>query len=124
MADEDGTPAEESSVVLDDEVVDYLHGLRGFPYLQGLKAADTAEETWIDEEARRALAVEVSELSARVERREVPAPPDWVGLEGTGDLRVGEDFGWRGLLDLLRRLEHLLHLSRTLGLELWVVPEE
>jgi hypothetical protein len=66
----------------------------------------------------------VAELSARVERREVPEPPEWVGMEGTGDLRVGEELGWRGLLDLLQRMEHLLHLCRTLGLELWMVPEE
>lgn len=124
MADEDGTALEESSVIFDDEVVDYLSGFPDFPYLRGFKGLDRRDETWIDEEAREALAAEVAELIARMERREVPEPPEWVGMEGTGDLRVGEELGWRGLRDLLRRMEHLLHLCRTLGLELWMVPEE
>jgi hypothetical protein len=123
MADEDGTALAESSLIFDEEVVDYLSRLPGSPYLRGLKGLDRQEETWIDPEAREALAAEVAELSARVERREVPEPPAWVGMEGTGDLRVGEELGWRGLLDLLRRMEHLLHLCRTLKLELWMVPD-
>ena len=64
------------------------------------------------------------ELAARVNRRAVPPPPDWVGLEGSGDLRFGDPFGWQGLLDFLQRLEHLLHLARQMGLELWAVPNE
>jgi hypothetical protein len=124
MADEDGTPLEESSMVLDDELADYLVGIEGFPFLRGLKGMDRSEETWIDEEAREALEREVVELAARVKRRELPRPPDWVGLEGTEDLRLGEKLGWRGLLDFLQRLEHLLHLARRMGLDLWAVPND
>ena len=124
MADRDGIPLEESRVVLDVELLEYLHGIQGFPYLQGLNGVDPDDETYIDDQAREALATEVAELSARVERRQVQEPPDWVGMEGTGDRRVGEELGWRGLADLLRRVQHLLHLCHTLGLELWMVPED
>ena len=124
MADGEGNPLEESIAVLDDELASYLGGIAGFPFLRGLQGMDRAEETWIDEEAREALAREVAELAARVRRRKVPQPPDWVGLEGTGDLRVGEQLGWQGLLDFLQRLEHLLHLARQMGLDLWAVPED
>ncbi len=124
MADDEGNPLEESTAVLDDELAEYLRGIEGFPYLRGLQGMSRSEETWIDEEAREALARETAELAARVRRREVPQPPEWVGLEGLGDLRFGEELGWRGLLDFLQRLEHLLHLARQMELELWAVPEE
>ena len=124
MADDEGNPLEESTAVLDDELAEYLMELEGFPYLRGLQGMHGSEETWIDEEAREALARETAELAARVRRREVPQPPDWVGLEGIGDLRIGEELGWRGLLDFLQRLEHLLHLARRMGLDLWAVPND
>jgi hypothetical protein len=124
MADGEGNPLEESVAVLDRELADYLGGIVGFPFLRGLRAMSPSEETWIDEEAREALAREVAELAAQVRRREVPQPPEWVGLEGTCDLRVGEKLGWQGLLDFLQRLEHLLHLTRRLGMDLWAVPND
>lgn len=124
MADEEGNPLEESQAVLDDELAKYLFGIVGFPFLRGLQGLDRSEETWIDEGAREALTREVTELAERVQRREVPQPPDWVGLESMGDLRHGEELGWQGLLDFLQRLEHLLHLSRRLGLDLWAVPND
>jgi hypothetical protein len=124
LADDEGNPLEESIAILDDELAAYLAGIEGFPYLRGLKTMSQSEETWIDAEAREALEREMEELAARVQRREVPQPPEWVGLEGIGDLRLGEPFGWKGLLDFLQRLEHLLHLARQMGLDLWAVPNE
>lgn len=124
MADEEGTPLQETFVLLDDELVGYLSGLTGFPVFQGLRGLDPAEETWIDAEVRGMWEREVAELAARARKREIPEPPEWVGLEGTDDIRLGEEFGWRGLLDFLQRLEHLLHLSRTMGMELWALPDD
>jgi hypothetical protein len=124
MADDDGTPLFETYVLLDDELAEYLGGLKGFPYLRGLKGLDPAEETWIDAEAREKLEKEVSELAGKVRRREVPEPPEWVGLEGIDDLRMGEALGWKGLLEFLQKVEHLLHLSRNLGMELWALPND
>jgi hypothetical protein len=124
MADEEGTPLQETFVILDDELVGYLSGLTGFPVFQGLRGLDPAEETWIDAEVRGMWEREVAELAARAREREIPEPPEWVGLEGTDDIRLGEELGWRGLLDFLQRLEHLLHLSRTMGMELWALPND
>jgi len=124
MADEEGTPLQETFVILDDELVGYLSGLTGFPVFQGLRGLDPAEETWIDAEVRGMWEREVAELAARARQREIPEPPEWVGLEGTDDIRLGEELGWRGLLDFLQRLEHLLHLSRTMGMELWALPND
>jgi len=124
MADEEGTPLQETFVLLDDELVGYLSGLSGFPVFQGLRGLDPAEETWIDAEVRGMWEREVAELAARARKREIPEPPEWVGLEGTDDIRLGEELGWRGLLDFLQRLEHLLHLSRTMGMELWALPND
>jgi hypothetical protein len=124
MADEEGTPLQETFVLLDEELVDYLSGLTGFPVFQGLRGLDPAEETWIDAEVRGMWEREVAELAARARQREIPDPPEWVGLEGTDDIRLGEELGWRGLLDFLQRLEHLLHLSRTMGMELWALPND
>jgi hypothetical protein len=124
MADEEGDPLQESFVILDAELVAYLAGLTEFPVLRNLQSLDPLEETWIDAEVRAMLEQEVSELAARVRRREAPEPPDWVGLEGTGDIRIGEELGWSGLLDFLQKLEHLLHLARQMGMELWALPND
>lgn len=53
-------------------------------------------------------------LTARTKRRELPAP-EWVRLEGTGDIRLGEPLGWSGLLAFLQRVEHLIFLGRPDG---------
>ncbi|HEX3554325.1 MAG TPA: hypothetical protein VIA62_13950 [Thermoanaerobaculia bacterium] len=124
LVDEDGVSLEESQAGLDDELAEYLAGLDGFPALQALRDLPREEDTPLSEEAREALAREVAELAARAKRRELPAPPDWVGLDGTGDLRLGEPLGWPGLLDFLQRLEHLLFLGRRMGLGLWAAGEE
>jgi len=123
MADEEGDPLQETFVILDQELVDYLSGLTDFPVLRNLKTLGQVEETWIDSEVRAMLEREVADLAGRVRRREVPDPPDWVGLED-GDIRMGEQLGWRGLLDWLQKLEHLLHLTRKMGMELWALPND
>lgn len=123
LADADGNLLEESFVVLDDELLGYLLSLEGFPALRAFPGLDPSEDTPVDEETRMALGREVAELAARVRRREVPEPPAWVGLEGLNDLRLGEEFGWTGLLNLLQRIEHLLHLARRLEMDLWALGE-
>lgn len=124
LADTDGNLLSESYALLDQELLDYLASLDGFPVLRSFRGVDPADETYLDEEVRVALAAEAEELERRVERREVPVPPDHVGLEGLGDLRLGEEFGWRGLRDFLRRVSHLLHLARTLGMEVWLLGDD
>ena len=124
MTDEEGTPLQETFVTLDDELVEYFAGLEGFPMFRGLQGLDPGEETWIDATVRERLEREVVELAAQVRRREGPEPPAWVGLEGTGDIRLGEELGWSGLLDVLQKLAHLLHLARGLGMELWALPND
>jgi hypothetical protein len=123
LADAGGSLLQESFVVLDDEILEYFSFLNDFPTLQSFQAFDPSEDTPLDEAAREALSREVAELAARVRRREAPEPPDWVGLEGLNDIRLGEEFGWKGLLSLLQRIEHLLHLSRRLGMEVWALGE-
>ncbi|HEX6900955.1 MAG TPA: hypothetical protein VF789_14625 [Thermoanaerobaculia bacterium] len=123
LADSDGNLLTESYATLDDELVKYLAGLQGFPVFQGLRDLHPTEETFVDAEVRQAWKGEVAELAERVRRREGPEPPEWVGLEGSGDIRLGEELGWPGLLHFLQRLEHLLHLAERMGLEMWVVPE-
>lgn len=124
LADTDGNLLSESYAILDQELLDYLALLEGFPVFRSFQGADPADETYLDEEVRVALAVEAEELAGRVERREVPEPPEHVGLEGLGDLRLAEEFGWKGLSGFLRRILHLLHLARTLGMEVWLVGDD
>jgi hypothetical protein len=120
---EDGAPLEESHTLLDDELAEYLAGLDGFPTLQALSRLPR-EETRLPDDFRDALAQEVEVLAAQAKRRELPDPPEWVGLEGTGDIRLGEPLGWDGLLVFLQRVEHLIFLSRQMGLGLWASGEE
>jgi hypothetical protein len=124
LAAGDGGAVEESYTVLDDELADYLAGLDGFPALQSLRNLPREEETPLPEELRDALSQEVEALAERAKRRDLPEPPEWVGLEGTGDIRLGEPLGWSGLLGFLQRGEHLIFLGRRLGLGLWASGEE
>jgi len=124
LADSNGNLLTDSIATLDRELVEYLTGLEGLPVFRSLRDLHPAEATWIDAEVREAWKGEITELAARVRRRDTPEPPEWVGLEGTGDIRLGEELGWRGLLDFLQRVEHLLHLAERMGMEVWVVPEE
>jgi hypothetical protein len=121
---EDGAPVEESYTLLDDELAEYLAGLDGLPTLQALRNLPQEEETRLPDDLRDALAQEVEALAARARRRELPEPPEWVGLEGTGDIRLGEPLGWNGLLTFLQRVEHLIFLSRQMGLRLSASGEE
>ncbi len=123
LATADGSLLSESYAILDDELLAYFSGLDGFPALKRFGELPPEEETPVEEEAREKLAREVEELASLAKRQEVPPPPDWVGLEGTGDIRLGEELGWRGLLEFLQRMEHLLFLARRAGLELWILPE-
>jgi hypothetical protein len=123
LVDPDGTPLPESYAILDEELLDYLSVLSGFPTLQGLRELAPDADTRIDPETGEALAREAVELAARVRRREVPEPPDHVGLEGLGDIRLGEELGWSGLLRFLQRVEHLVSLSKRLEMELWALAE-
>src|SRR5215216_176680 len=118
LADPEGDFLPESYAILDEELLEYFSGLASFPALRSFGELSPEEETPIEEETREALAREAAEMAALVLRREVPRPPDWVGLQGTGDLRLGEELGWSGLLGFLQRLEHLVHLARKMGLEL------
>jgi hypothetical protein len=124
LADSDGVPLEESSTTLDDELVEYFGRLEGFPALRAFLDLPSDGETPLPAGVREALEGEIAELAARTKRRELPDPPEWVGLEGTGDIRLGEELGWRGLLDFLQRLEHLLFLARQMGMELWAEGED
>ena len=124
LADAEGAPLEEAYATLDDELAEYLAGLDGFPALQALRNLPEEEDAPLGPEAREALAREVAELAERTKRRALPPPPEWVGLEGTGDIRLGEAFGWQGLLHFLQRLEHLLFLARRMGLDLWAAAED
>lgn len=123
IADESGTWIAEASTVLDEELLDYLASLSGFPALEALRDLDPAGETRFDEPAREALKRDVEALAPQVERRQVPEPPAYVGLEGTGDIRVGEEFGWAGLREFLRRLHRMLAMARQPGMEMWAVGE-
>lgn len=124
LADSDRVPLEESSTTLDDELVEYFGRLEGFPALQAFLNLPSDGETPLPAGVREALEGEIAELAARAKRRDLPEPPEWVGLEGTGDIRLGEELGWRGLLDFLQRLEHLLFLARQMGMELWAEGED
>ena len=110
--------------MLDDELAEYLARLDGFPALQSLRNLPREEETLLPAELRDALAQEVEALAVRAKRRELPEPPEWVGLEGTGDIRLGEPLGWTGLLAFLQRVEHLIFLGRRMGLGLRAAGDE
>ena len=123
LADPAGNLLTESYAILDEELLEYLSGFASFPTLRSLGEL-ASEEAPVEEAAREAMAREAVEMAELMKRREVPQHPDWVGLEGTGDIRLGEEFGWEGLLAFLRRLEHLVHLARTMGLEVRLLPDD
>jgi len=116
--DASGRGFPELTTVLEDELVEYLGRLEDVPALHALGRLDRAEETLLGEALREGLWDEIAALGPRVQRRDLPEPPPWVGLEGLDDIRVGEEFGWTGLVDFLSRLQRLLTLARKPGMEL------
>lgn len=116
--DETGRDFPELTTVLEDELVEYLGRLEDVPALQALGKLDSEEDTLLDEALREGLSDEIGALGPRVQRRDLPEPPPWVGLEGLDDIRVGEEFGWAGLVDFLSRLQRLLTLARKPGMVL------
>jgi len=123
IADADGHWLEEASTVLDEELLDYLAALPGLPALQDLRRLAPDGEVLLDEAARAGLQADLEAIAPRVRRRELPEPPAWVGLEGTGDIRLGEELGWPGLIDVLNRIARLLALARQPGMGMWAVRE-
>ncbi|HBL28380.1 MAG TPA: hypothetical protein DD490_16220 [Acidobacteria bacterium] len=119
----DGTGRDfpELTTVLDDELLDYLRDhLGGFPSFRSLGSLNREEDTLLEEPLREGLWNELADLSRQVQRRLLPAPPAWVGLSDLADLRLGDEFGWAGLVDFLTRLQRLLTLARKPGMELWI----
>jgi hypothetical protein len=123
IRDADGGWLEEASTVLDAELLDYLAALPGFPALQALGRLDPAADALLGAADRAALQADLEAIAPRVRRRDLPAPPAWVGLEGLDDIRLGEELGWPGLVDVLHRIARLLTLARAPGMELWSVAE-
>lgn len=126
IADADGHWLEEVSTVLDEELLAYLAALPGLPAFQNLRRlamAGPGGETLLGEAARAGLAADLEAIAPLVRQRALPEPPAWVGLEGTGDIRLGEELGWPGLIDVLNRLARLLSLARKPGMGLWAVGE-
>jgi hypothetical protein len=123
LIDDRGAPISDAALLVDDELADYLAALSDFPALASLRAYPAEGETRIDPEPRRALAGEIAPFAARARARDLPEPPDWVGLEGGTDIRLGEELGWRGLLHFLQQLERLLTLADRLRGEIWVMGE-
>jgi hypothetical protein len=124
IQDANGRWLAEASTVLDEELLDYFAALPGFPGLQALRGFDSASDTRVDEELRTALQADLAAIASRVRGRDLPEPPAWVGLEGLGDIRLGEELGWPGLVDVLNRVSRLLALAREPGMELWAIGEE
>ena len=117
--DESGHEFPEMTTVLDDELLQYIGRLEGLPAFQALAGLDREEDTFLDEPLRDGLWNELAQLAPQVQQRRLPEPPPWVGMEGLNDIRVGEEFGWAGLVDFLSRLQRLLTLARKPGMELW-----
>ena len=122
IKDANGRWLEEAATLFDAELLDYLATLAALPRLSGMQALrrlEPEEDTLLGEALRTALQADLEKLVPRVRARDLPEPPAWVGLEGLGDIRLGEELGWPGLVDVLNRLSRLLALARKPGVELW-----
>ena len=117
--DESGRDFPELTTVLDDELVEYLGRLEDFPAFQSLGGLDREEGARLEAPLQEGLWIELAVLAPKVRCRDLPEPPPWVGMEGLDDLRLGEEFGWAGLIDFLSHLQRLLTLARKPGMELW-----
>ena len=116
---ENGRDFPELATPMDDELLEYLGRLEGYPAFRSLGMLDREEETLLDEPLREQLWEELMRLGPQVQRRLLPEPPPWVGLEGLNDIRLGEEFGWAGLVDFLTHLQRLLTMARKPGMALW-----
>jgi hypothetical protein len=121
IKDANGRWLEEAATVLDMELLEYLDALPHLTGMHALRRLDPPADTPLDAAFRAALQADIETLARRVRARDLPEPPAWVGLEGLGDIRLGEQLGWPGLVDVLNRLSRLLALAREPGVELWAL---
>jgi len=123
IKDANGRWLEEAATVLDAELLEYLGALPHLTGMHALRRLAPSGDTLLDDALRTALQADLETLAPRVRTRGLPEPPAWVGLEGLGDIRLGEQLGWPGLVDVLNRLSRLLALAREPGVELWAIGE-
>lgn len=113
----------EVSTVLDEELLDYFARFNEYPAFQELRLLDPYDDTLLGPPRCRQLKAEIAAMAPLVQRRELPEPPAYVGLEETGDIRVGDELGWPGLQEFLTRLHRLLALAEDPELEVWAIGE-
>ena len=104
--------------------MDYLSRLVEFPVFRNLQTLEPVEETWIDAEVRGMLEREVAELAARARRREIPEPPEWVGLEGTGTSGSARSSAGAGSSTASRSWSTSSISPGQMGMELWALPND
>ncbi len=99
--------------LLDEELAAYLGTLSQFSALRSLADLDPYGESALSRSLREQLLLEARQLERLASEEGLPAPPELVGLEGTGDPSVGEPFGWKGLIAFAAALGRVLEAASS-----------
>lgn len=119
----DGDFCQAPYALLDEELAAYLGSLSQLPALRSLADLDPYGESALPRSLRVQLLVEAQQLEGLAAREQLPAPPEVVGLEGTGDPSVGEPFGWKGLTAFAAALRSVLEAASSQQIEVVAVGD-
>jgi len=109
----DGDYCQAPYALLDGELAAYLGSLSQLPALRSLADLDPYGETALSRSLREQLLLEAQQLEGLASRQQLPAPPEVVGMEGTGDPSVGEPLGWEGLAAFAAALRSVLESASS-----------
>lgn len=119
----DGEFCQTPYALMDEEVATYLGTLSQFSGLRSLADLDPYGELELPRSLRNRLLVEARDLEVLASKEQLPEPPPYVGLEGTGDPRVGKPFGWKGLVAFAADLRRVLEAASSQKVEVMAVGD-
>jgi hypothetical protein len=111
---DDKSIQQEECVLLDEEIIEYISHLKGFPMLKQLGNFDPYDDTLISLSMQMGLKRELTEIIELAKNKNLPKPPDYVGLEGGVDVEFGEEFGWVGLVAFFKKLKQIISNNKLL----------
>jgi hypothetical protein len=119
----DGDYCQTPYALLDQELAAYLGSLSQLPALRSLADLDPYGDSALSRSLCERLLLEAQQLEVLASKQQLPAPPETVGMEGTGDPGVGEAFGWKGLTAFAAALRSVLEAASSQKAEVVAVGD-
>lgn len=123
IRDANGEYRQNPHVLLDDELLSYLRQLTQFPSLRDLADVDPYSESKVAKALHHAVDRELQCLAWHACKKNIPPPPEHVGLEDGDEPDFGEPFGWEGLSRFIEECRALFAEADSEGCDLVAIGD-